>query len=193
MAAACNNMTSASRSMDQSKIFAQIARRHARELLAAAIQLTHDSEDASDLLQDAFERALRCNPDVGPDTAICWILTVMRNLFIDRCRQQSCRLRVLRALHANPEVISYHPEETSPKLARLTPEQVANAVTQLKTPFREVFELSARDMSLSQISKVLGIRTATAGTRLFRARRKLRAILAFAQEFGHTVSVESGV
>jgi RNA polymerase sigma-70 factor (ECF subfamily) len=177
MAACFSGPPSAPRPVASKKVFEEVARRYGRDLLATARQLTRNPDDARDLVQDAFERALQRDPPLGADALARWISAVIHNLFIDRYRQDRWRVQCLRALHACPAE-PRDTDETSPLSTRLDSDNVAAALNKLEAPFREVFEMSARDLSLSQIGAALGIRTATAGTRLFRARRKLRAILA---------------
>jgi RNA polymerase sigma-70 factor (ECF subfamily) len=159
----------------------EVARKYGRQLLVAARQLTRDADSACDLLQDAFERALRSEREMPPESLAGWIFTVMRNLFIDSSRRERCLSRGLRALHASPVETTTELDETLPQSFGITSEDLALALAQLEAPFRDVFELSSRNLSLSEVAAVLGIRTATGGTRLFRARRKLRVLLARGQ------------
>jgi RNA polymerase sigma-70 factor (ECF subfamily) len=153
-----------------------VARYHGRALRALASRLTHDPNDASDLLQDAFERAIRCSRGQGPDELRRWMATVMRNLFIDQRRRKQANRRALVTMPAVGAATAEE-HEVTPTWACFTSENVASAVETLDPPFREVFELHAKGASLSQVATELGIPASTAGTRLFRARRKLRAIL----------------
>jgi RNA polymerase sigma-70 factor (ECF subfamily) len=184
MAASSDSPPSGPRQVIRGRVCEEVARRYGRQLLVAARQLTRDADSACDLLQDAFERALRSERDMSPETLAGWIFTVMRNLFVDGCRRERCLSRGLRALHTSPAETITEPDETLPQSLGITSEDLTLALSQLEAPFRDVFELSARSLSLAEIAAVLGIRTATAGTRLFRARRKLRVLLARPQ-FGN--------
>jgi RNA polymerase sigma-70 factor, ECF subfamily len=179
--------TSSSNAMDASpsgkgpRIVEEVALRHGRKLRSIARRLTGDPDEASDLVQDTLERALCGGGGLASQALYAWMVTVMRNLFIDRCRQRRVRQRCLQTFHwcvGDSLVEPNAPDETLPTSSRLTYDDLAEALLKLAPPFREVFELSARNLSLSQIGDALGIPAATAGTRLFRARRKLRAILA---------------
>ena len=161
---------------------AELARRHGRELRALARRLTRDHDDASDLLQDALERAMRSGRVLTTQALLGWTVTVMRNLFIDRCRQRQVARRGMHNLHllAHPftaDAWEALRSETSPTSKDLACEQLATAVASLDVRFRIVFELYAGGLSLIQISSALGIPKATVGTRLYRARRKLQAAL----------------
>jgi RNA polymerase sigma-70 factor (ECF subfamily) len=111
-----------------------------------------------------------------------WTVTVMRNLFIDRCRQRQVARRSKYNLHllacpVGADTWDHPTSETRPTSKALADEEVAVAVATLDVKFRLVFELYASGLSLIQISSALGIPKATVGTRLYRARRKLRATL----------------
>jgi RNA polymerase sigma-70 factor (ECF subfamily) len=154
-----------------------IARREGSSLHSFATRLARDSSEASDLVQDAYERALRHGQKLDRSELRPWMTKVIRNLFIDRCRKQQARARALAALRRCRDLLWREPDEETADWSRITYEDVTAALQKLEAPFRDVFELYSRDMSLQQVAAVLGIPVATAGTRLFRARRKLRAAL----------------
>ena len=158
----------------------EVVRRYGPELHARARRITRDPDEAADLLQDALERALRFRGEVEAQALVPWIVTVMHNLFMDRCRRQGVVWRNLQAFGASREDGCVTPddrEEPSPPSSRVTRDTLRRAVERLDAPFRQVFELHERNLSLSEIGLALGIPATTAGTRLFRARRKLRALL----------------
>jgi RNA polymerase sigma-70 factor (ECF subfamily) len=160
-------------------LIAEVVRSHWQVLLARAQRIAHDADDAADLLQDALERALRVEADWAGPAVVPWLVTVMRHLFIDRCRQRrvrSTQLRLLEMSYEGAERMADSDEEV-PTSGRITDETLRDAIEKLDEPFRCVFELHARRWSLSEIGRALGIPVSTVGTRLFRARRKLRNLL----------------
>jgi DNA-directed RNA polymerase specialized sigma24 family protein len=80
-------------------------------------------------------------------------------------------------LHAWREPPSHEADEPPEAWSRITSEDLATALERLDPPFREVFELHIRNVPLAEMAATLGIPVSTAGTRLFRARKKLRSIL----------------
>jgi RNA polymerase sigma-70 factor, ECF subfamily len=157
-----------------------VARCHGRSLQSLAQKLAQNPTDACDLLQDAFERALRSDGDLEPEELRRWLVTVLRHLAVDRARHRQWIRRALALYAASlPPSAEDDADEASP-WSNLTSENVSMAVQKLDTPFREVFERHAVDTSLMQTAAELGIPASTAGTRLYRARRKLRALLASA-------------
>jgi RNA polymerase sigma-70 factor (ECF subfamily) len=63
-------------------------------------------------------------------------------------------------------------------VSKVTREQLEDAVDRLEEEYRTVFRMHAfEDRSYKQIAEGLGIPMNTVGTRLFRARARLREIL----------------
>jgi RNA polymerase sigma-70 factor (ECF subfamily) len=155
----------------------EMATRYEALLYSRAIRLVHTPQDAWDLVQDTFEHALRGYARFQPGTNLrVWLMTIMHHLFIDRCRRQ--------AREPNPAPIDdqeiANPEPLSPRpWEAITDEQIAAALADLETPFREVYELRLfGNCSYDEIAERLTIPRSTVGTRLLRARQKLKTLLA---------------
>ena len=145
-------------------------------LYARAMRLVRGHSDAWDLVQDTYERALRGHNGFEPGTNLRqWLMTIMYNLFLDRCRRQA---REPRAYGIDEhEVASPEPDAPEP-WESITHEQVEAALAELERPFREVYELRlAENCSYDEIADRLTIPRSTVGTRLMRARHKLRETL----------------
>src|SRR5205823_3543283 len=106
-----------------------------------------------------------------------WLMTIMQHLFIDRCRKQSrepAAEPIDEEQMATPESLS----RPSGGWEEITDEQVAGALARLESPFREVYQLRLLDnCSYDEIAERLLIPRATVGTRLMRARKKLKETL----------------
>jgi RNA polymerase sigma-70 factor (ECF subfamily) len=157
-------------------VLAEIARAHRGALYAFAVRLSRDEHEASDLVQDTLERALRRIETYSPETnARAWLFSILHNAFIDRCRRRSSEPKGPRA-----EEIDLAAEEPSepPRWTALGADDVAAAVARLAPDFREVYELHAIEgLAYQEIARRLGLPMNTVGTRLARARKKLRALL----------------
>jgi len=158
---------------------------HEPQLRAIAMRLTGNGADAADLLQDAFERAFRHYDKLEPGTnPRAWAVTILHNLFIDRCRRvrrEPLRVAVEDVPLAAPEPSS----EPDPLWTKLTAADLARALERLEPDFRAVYQMHAlENRSYKEISAALGIPAATVGTRLLRARDKLRKLLARTGEEG---------
>jgi RNA polymerase sigma-70 factor (ECF subfamily) len=166
-------MTAASES-EQS--FVDFVRKHQRALYGLALRLSGNTADAADLVQDTLERACRSYrqlPSGANERA--WAAAILYNRFIDGCRRRK-RAPIqepVEEVHAVAEA-----EPASPAWLDITPEQVRAALAQIGDEFRVVYELAtAHNRSYKEIAAQLSLPAATVGTRLIRARRKLRRLL----------------
>jgi RNA polymerase sigma-70 factor, ECF subfamily len=144
-------------------------------LTALARRLCRNSNDVADLVQDTCEHALRAS-GTGPTNPRAWLTTVMHNLFINRCRA-SARRPHLQSLEDAPHLEAPEPV-VEPSWMTITVDQIRAAADQLEPPFREVFRLHVFERrSYAEIATLLAIPPLTVGSRLTRARQKLRAVL----------------
>ena len=145
-------------------------------LFARAMRLTKSPSDAWDLVQDTFEHALRGYSRFQPGTNLrVWLMTIMHHLFIDCCRRKAREPNA--ASIEEHEIPSPEPIPPSPWEA-ITDEQIAAALEGLESPFREVYQLRLIDRcSYDEIAERLTIPRSTVGTRLLRARQKLKKTL----------------
>ena len=143
-------------------------------LSTIARRLCGNPHDADDLVQDTIERALRAGASYAEQGArLGWLATILRNRFRDTCRRTH--------RHAIPtgEVDGHAaPEPVAPVAwEHITAERVAEAIALLPPSFRRVYELHAGGRGYTAIADELGIPVSTVGTRLARARGKLKVIL----------------
>lgn len=141
------------------------------ELRVRALSLTRGAGAASadDLVQDVIERALLARHHLRAASNLRgWLHVVMRNLFVDACRRAS------RSRDEHRVEPSTGDEPWTP-VDLLTMEDVIDALALLEPPEREILAMAYLDcLSYREISSRLSIPTNTVGTRLFRARTKLR-------------------
>jgi RNA polymerase sigma-70 factor, ECF subfamily len=159
--------------------FEAFAAEHSPQLRAIAMRLCGNAADAADLVQDAFERAFRNYDKLEPGTnPRAWVVTILHNMFIDRCRRgrrEPRRVAVDDVALAAPEPAA----EPDPEWTRLTAEDLRRALDRLEPPFQDIYRMHAiENRSYKEIAATLGIPGATVGTRLLRARDKLRRLLA---------------
>jgi RNA polymerase sigma-70 factor (ECF subfamily) len=166
-------MTSAS-GTEQS--FVSFVRKHEAALYGLALRLCGNTADAADLVQDTLERAFRSYTQLphGANQR-AWAAAILHNRFIDGCRR-----RKRTPIHESMEesLVAAADELPSPAWLDITHEQVQAALAQLGDEFRVVYELAtAQNRSYKEIAAELRVPPATVGTRLIRARRKLRRLL----------------
>lgn len=156
-----------------------------------AHRLTHNQQDAEDLVQEAYLRAFRFFGSFHGSDARAWVLTIVRNTCFSW-------------LHANriARYTSQFDESLSPSDARLPdPEQlvlrndgtslVRHALEKLPPNFREVLILrEIEGMSYREIAELTGMPAGTVMSSLSRARLRLRQVLT---SFMNGDSVDSSV
>jgi RNA polymerase sigma-70 factor (ECF subfamily) len=158
----------------------ELMRAHGEYLRGLARRLCRRHFDPDDLVQDLLEKTVR-SPDAIAAAANerAWLSRVMQNLFIDRVRRTRSR---------REEPITAEPAATvsdaPPWWDSLTGEQVRAQLAHLPEDQRATFELFAFEhLSYDEIAARMNIAKSTVGTRILRARGKLRELLT--GEYGH--------
>jgi len=146
------------------------------QLWARALRLEQSPHRARDLVQDTFERGLRRRHLFQRGTSMQrWLSRIMYNIFLARCRRQG---RMVTVAGYNLDRVAA-PEPEPPELWKaVDPEDLEDALAQLEPQFRTVADLHWRQsLSYREIGDRLGISIQTVGSRLHRARQRLRSSL----------------
>jgi len=168
---------------------------HIDLMYAVALKLTRNPQDAHDLTQNAIVKALRFHHKFEEGTYIkAWLLTIVRNTFINDYRQKTRRPTLVELTGAEttpsrfPEPgVQFKPErEEYSEIVELLDDKVRFAVESLPEDFRAVvIKADLEDKSYKQISLELNCPIGTVMSRLFRGRKLLREKLrSFAQDCG---------
>jgi RNA polymerase sigma-70 factor (ECF subfamily) len=149
-------------------------------LVTYSRRLTANGPEARDLVQMLCARVLsRGGPPERLENASAWLRTALFRLFIDSRRRARREIRTHRAVSEGPVL------EIEPDVRRLavTQEDVRSLLTELPAHYRIPYEMfSFEGMSYEQISSRLGLPCRTVGTRINRARERLRRLLTAAVE-----------
>lgn len=148
-------------------------------LMRVALGLTRNAAEASDLVQDALERALREWGRFTPGTnARAWVTAILSRLFIDGWRRRRRRPALVGLDDTDLAGPSPDGAPDPAPWDNVSDADLERAVAELPDPLRHVFTLNVVDhLSYGDIGAALGIPVNTVGTRLLRARRRLRASL----------------
>ena len=107
---------------------AELYDRHARMLFALALRIVRERSEAEDVVHDAFvvvgERAAQYVPERG--AVLAWVVTLVRNLSIDRTRRRDRRGAIAR------DVLAYDPEATAAATPANPETEVAGAAERLR-------------------------------------------------------------
>lgn len=146
-------------------------------LLSLARRMCASDADAADVVHDTLESALQAGDRLSAvDNLQAWLVTILHRRTIDLFRKRD--REQLGDPPEEPAVTQDAPPSDAPLWTRIDGAQLRAAVERLEPEFRQVFTLHAFERrSYKDIARALDIPQATVGTRLLRARRKLRVLL----------------
>jgi RNA polymerase sigma-70 factor (ECF subfamily) len=158
--------------------FEQIARLHGTDLARRALRLTRDRDQACDLVQTTFERALRSVRRPAPELALRWLGKIMQHAFIDDRRKRRSRSRYLEVRAVVDDFPAAEGGAEPVSAWRLVDDDdLARCVGGLPPAMRQVYTLQLSGLPHAEFAKRLGVERSTIGTRILRMRRKLRTML----------------
>ncbi len=176
--------------------FAQWALPHKDAVFTACLYLTRNRDEAEDLVQETYLRALRFFHHFTPGTNCrAWLLTIMHNQFKTRyVRTRNARYTVDFETAAyeyeqkrmtDGEARANDPAELV--LSHLMDSEIADAVQALPEEYRTALILvDIEELSYDEAARVLECPIGTVRSRLSRARHRLRTMLsAYAREHGY--------
>jgi RNA polymerase sigma-70 factor (ECF subfamily) len=138
--------------------------------------LAQDASEAEDLVQETYAKALRAFSGFQLGTNFrAWMFRILRNTFLtSRTGLKSASV----SDDAVEAIASGAPNPETVLLERADREMVRQALTELPVPFREILLLcEVEEMSYEEIAQVLAIPVGTVMSRLYRARKALRALM----------------
>jgi RNA polymerase sigma-70 factor, ECF subfamily len=156
--------------------FEQLAMPHFERLYNFACWLTHDREEAEDLVQETYAKALKGFPSFRPGTNFrAWIYKILRNAFLTS--RTGLKESAIVPLDPEDEEETLPAVEETPEsilLRRSDGELVQLALEKLPLAYREILLLcEVEEMSYREISAALSIPMGTVMSRLSRARKTL--------------------
>ncbi|MCB0642287.1 MAG: sigma-70 family RNA polymerase sigma factor [Phaeodactylibacter sp.] len=159
-----------------------------------ALHLTHNEEDANDLVQDTYLKAYRFIDKYHQGTnAKAWLFKILKNAFINNYRRKSKQPTQV----DYEEIVTYHDEDDTQLTSYLDlreemfqgmmGDEVTNAINALPVDFRTVILLcDIEGFTYEEISKIVDIPIGTVRSRLHRARNMLKEQLsAYAKSQGY--------
>ncbi|MEZ4914110.1 MAG: sigma-70 family RNA polymerase sigma factor [Chitinophagales bacterium] len=164
---------------------------YAEALYNFALHLTHQEEDANDLVQDTFLKAYRFYKSYQPGTnAKAWLFKILKNAFINNYRKKS---KIPVQVEVD-DLVTYHDNTYQGYIdARqsifqdMLNEEIAEALQSLPIDFRTVVLLcDIEGFTYEEIAKIVDIPIGTVRSRLHRARMMLKEKLSdYARKLGY--------
>lgn len=156
---------------------------HLDDLYRAALRLTGKVPDAEDLVQETCLRAFQALDRLThPGAAKAWVFSILRSVFLRQAERRSAQparvsLEDLDGLALTTDVLRDLHERASPPRETLL-QEIRQATLKLPLPYREAVVLAhIGGFSYREMAHILEVPLGTVMSRLFRARRMLRAAL----------------
>jgi RNA polymerase sigma-70 factor, ECF subfamily len=142
--------------------------------------LVHNQNDAEDLVQEAYLKALRGFASFQPGTNFrAWMFKILKNTFLSSRSSRDARMTV--ALEADEDFPVLPTTSVTPEsllIERSSEDALRDAIGQLPVIYREVILLcDVEDASYREIAEILSIPIGTVMSRLARARKVVRQLL----------------
>jgi RNA polymerase sigma-70 factor (ECF subfamily) len=175
----------ATRLGDMRLLFEQVALPHLDAIYDAALRLTHNRDDANDLVQETILRSFRFFHHFATGTNCrAWLLTILYNNFRDHYRRNG-RERPCNSGEIEQELEAHtlladmsfnNPEELLAD--RMLGRRIETALNELPEEFREALMLvDVQDLNYQEVADVLNIPLGTVKSRVSRARALMRTAL----------------
>lgn len=155
---------------------------HLDTLYRVGLRLAGNAADAEDLVQETILRAYRSWEQYTLGTnAKGWLLTILRNLFINEYRRRTRHPETVDVDTIEPYAVFPDIQDDDPQATffdHIVDDEVLRAVDELPEVFKEAVMLSdVEGLSYEEIAKVLDVPVGTVKSRLFRGRRLLQTRL----------------
>ncbi len=165
--------------------FEKLVLEYEKNVYNIALRMTGNSEDASDMTQEAFIKAYNSLQSFRGDSKFSvWIYRIATNVCLDFLRSKSRRPTVSLSVEDNDGEdvqLDVADESQSPELLldrQMTRESVRRGLETLSPEYRQILLLrEIQGLSYDEISQALGLEVGTVKSRIFRARKKLCAFL----------------
>jgi RNA polymerase sigma factor (sigma-70 family) len=165
--------------------YAELCRRHSKQILRTVLRITRDVADAEDTLQEALLKAyIHIGGFEGRSAFSSWLTRIAINSALMLSRKK--RSQPVYSFESVSDVDDFKlPEPTdtsrSPEeccIQNALEDELDHAIRYLSPTLRAVMEIRYReDSSVSEIAKILGISESAVKSRLLRARSKIRRYL----------------
>lgn len=147
-------------------------------LMSFALKLTLNKDEAQDLVQDTNLKALKNEAKfVDSSNPKGWMLTIMRNIFINNYRRSTRENTVVDTsedlYHLN---LSQDSGLTTPEGAFAMAE-ITSVIEQFPEDYRKPFSMHVAGYKYEEIADKLGMPLGTVKSRIFTTRKRLREIL----------------
>lgn len=137
-----------------------------------AYSLTLDSDEAKDLVQETFYKALNNKDKFDDQTNIkAWLYTIMKNTFINNYRRRVKKQAIFNK-DVQEFVLTSKPTDTNPE-SDFNYRELTVLINSLEPEFRIPFQMHDRGFKYQEIADELGLHLGTVKSRIHFSRQKL--------------------
>lgn len=170
--------------------FEKMVQNEFTSMKSLAMQLTRNTDDANDLVQETILKALRYQDKYTVGTNFKgWVFTILKNTFINNYRRMIKRNTFLDATDNTYFLdLPAHKTENQAEL-KFIRKDLEDAISILQPDLKVTFMLNIEGFKYHEIAEALNIPIGTVKTRIFVAKRILRKKLhVYGVEFGFNKS-----
>jgi len=163
---------------NNAKRFEQAVLPHLDAAYNLARWLTHNEQDAEDIVQEAYLRAFKFFHSFHGTDARPWLLTIVRNTYYTWIQQKRAHEPIA---YLDEEIEQAGSDALNPEelvLQSMNHDLLREALEQLPVEFREVIILRELEgLSYKEIAAIIAVPLGTVMSRLARARKRLQYYL----------------
>lgn len=143
-------------------------------LMKLAYRLTSDMEDAKDLLQETFLKALKyCDKYVTESNFQGWIYTIMRNTFINNYHRTKRKMSLYDHSESQQQQNEIRSTGYNDPHSAFHTKELLNLIDSLDHDLKRPFKMHQEGFRYKEIADALSVNIGTVKNRIFIARRKL--------------------
>lgn len=147
---------------------------HSKALEHFAYSLTSNRDDALDLLQDTFMKAVAYRSKFKDSTNLkAWLYTIMKNTFINNYRRKVKSKTILEQSEDLYHLVRTEDHRDKNPSSQYNFKEIMNTVDALDDEFRIPFNMHREGYKYKEIADELELPLGTVKSRIFLARQKL--------------------
>ena len=143
-----------------------------------ALKFTSNEEDANDLLQETFLKALRYKDKFADQTNLkAWLYTIMKNTFINNYRKSKKANTLLDDTDEQYFINMGQKSKLNTPEQRLAYKEIVSSINDLSDEYKVPFQMHYSGFKYKEIAEHLDLPIGTIKSRIFLARQKLSTAL----------------
>lgn len=149
-----------------------------------ALKLTMDQDDAKDLLQETFLKAIKYKDKFFPSTNLkAWLYVIMKNTFINQYRRDVRKNELNKSVSLNLKDNVQSTIFTNTSDAMMNHHEILKVMNELKDELRIPFVRFVDGYKYKEISDELNVPIGTVKSRIFLARKEM--MLKLKNDYGY--------